>query len=92
MRNKDRRALIRRRFDFQRGADQRGSLLHADQSEAGAVPAFGDVEPDSIVLDDQQDAVGAAFENHLDLPGVRVFRDVVERFLRDPVERRFHFG
>ena len=49
------------------------------------------LEPHAVVLEDQQDAIRSPFEDHLDAPGARMFGDVVERFLRDSVQRCFHF-
>ena len=48
-----------------------------------------EVESDAIVLDDEQHVIGPPLEHDVDVLGARVLGDVVERFLRDAIERRF---
>ena len=71
---------------MQSGADQRGTLLHANQTEASAfVRIFGVRKSDPIVLDDEQDAIRSALEDHFNVFRLRVLGRVVQRLLRDPV-------
>ncbi len=86
------RALADGRFDLERRADERGALLHTQQSEALAGrPRVAGIESHAVVFDDQQDVVGAAFQDHIDVPGARVLGDVRQRLLRDAVQRRLGF-
>ena len=92
IRTQDGRALAGCRLDFERGADQRGPLLHAEQAEARASRRrSARIEADAIVFDDEQDLVAAAFEDDVDVRRPRVLGDVGQRLLRDAVQRRFRF-
>ena len=60
----------------------------AGRTRADRASISGQVESDAVILDDQRDLIGPPLENDLDVAGARVLGDVVERFLRDAVERR----
>jgi hypothetical protein len=75
-----------------RCADERGTFLHAEQTKSAPVSIrFGRVKADAVILDDQEDLIGSAFENDFDMSGMRVLGDVVQRLLRDAVQRRLDF-
>ena len=65
--------------------------MHAEQAEAAPVGVvhLDRIEPHAVVLDDQRYLIRPALENDFDVAGPCVFGDVVERFLGDPVQRRF---
>ena len=52
---------------------------------------FFAVKADAVVLDDQRNGIVALFEQDGDVFRLRVFVNVVERFLRDAVKIRFDF-
>ena len=57
-----------------------------------AAPALARIEAHAVVLDDQQDVIGAALEDDLDVLRLRVLGDVGQRLLRDAIERRLGLG
>src|SRR5262245_8411915 len=69
--NKDGRAFAQCRFDFHRCADERGTFLHAQQTKSAPVSIrLGGVKADAVVLDDQKDLIGSAFEDDFDMSGM----------------------
>jgi hypothetical protein len=76
----------RRRFDFERGANERGAFTHSDESEAPIGSFRLCLEATAVVFDHEENIAAAPFENDLHAGGLRMFRDVCERFLRDAVE------
>src|SRR5690242_11912442 len=81
-------ALSWSRFDLDARAHERRALPHADEPESVALHVSIRVETDPVVLHNEQDGIVSSLEEHLDVPRARVFSGVVERFLRDSVQRR----
>ena len=73
-----------------RRTHESGPLLHANQPESLTAAVLIDrLESDTIVFDDEGHAIRPPLEHDVDVLGARVFGDVVERFLRDSIQRRF---
>src|SRR5262245_28355945 len=87
--HEDGRSLAGRRFDLERGAHERRTLLHSHQAVSTprlVVVAVSLREPDAVVFDNQEDAVRPPFENDFDAPGASMLGDVVERLLSNPIQ------
>src|SRR6185503_7377408 len=75
----DRRSVTGCGLDLQRGADERGAFLHAQQTEPAPIRIDpGRIESYAIILHDQRHVIGPSLENDLDVAGTRVLGDVVE--------------
>src|ERR1044071_1503357 len=90
--HENRRALSGRGFDLQATADERRALLHADEPESATSRLTIGVEANPVVLHDQEDGVMAPLEEYVDRACARVLGGVVERFLRDSIQRRLDVG
>src|SRR4030095_790994 len=90
--HEDRCALSARGFDLQVTAHERRPLLHADKPESVTARITIGLETYPVVLDNEEDGVGAPLEEYFDMPGAGVFGGVVERFRRDAIQRRFDVG
>src|SRR5262245_40580815 len=62
--NEDRRPLAWSGFDLQRRADERGALLHSQQTESASGGLHRcRIESHAIVFDDEGDVVGSTLED-----------------------------
>ena len=80
------------RFRPSRRRAPRAPACRAARIPVPRAPFIVGIEPHAVVLDDEEDRVGASLEDDVDALGARVLGDVGQRFLRDAVERRLDLG
>ncbi len=64
-------------------AQERGALLHAEQTNGLGVVNLGLGDAPAVIGDEHKQGVGLLFEADFDFAGIRVANDVGECFLED---------
>ena len=74
------------------GVGERGAFAHSDESKASdGRPCLGGIESDPVVFHDERDVLVRVLEDDIHTFRSRVLDDIVERFLRETVNRRLCF-